>query len=163
MIIMEGNLLHTPIQIIAHQVNSIVVMNAGVARQIKDLYPEVYYAYANYVKDFTELNDMSPLGECFVQETDDERHIILNVFGQESYGRDKRYTDYGALKKGFVNGIRWVRDEYQNGEYYGILQLTIAIPYKIGCGLAGGDWEVVKKILEEIEQEENVLFVAYEL
>lgn len=163
MIIMEGNLLHTPIQIVAHQVNCCGVMGAGVARQIKNLYPEVYYAYASYVKDFTELNDMPPLGECLVQETDDGRHIILNVFGQDGYGRDKQYTDYEALRKGFVNGIRWVRDEYQNGEYYGMLQLTIAIPYKIGCGLAGGDWEVVKNMLERMEIEENVLFVAYEL
>lgn len=163
MIIMEGNLLHTPIQIIAHQVNCRSIMNAGVARQIKDLYPEVYRAYVDFTRDYSELNDEVPLGRCFVQETANGEHIVFNVFGQDSYGRYKQYTVYDALRKGFIEGIRWVRDEYHKGEYYGMLQLTIAIPYKIGCGLAGGDWKVVKKILEEIEQEENVLFVAYEL
>jgi hypothetical protein len=27
---------------------------------------------------------------------------------------------------------------------------STAIPYKIGCGLAGGDWEVVKGIIVEV-------------
>ena len=27
--------------------------------------------------------------------------------------------------------------------------LTIGFPYKIGCGLAGGDWNIVYNIIEE--------------
>lgn len=26
----------------------------------------------------------------------------------------------------------------------------VAFPYKIGCGNAGGDWDIVKKLLEQV-------------
>ena len=41
--------------------------------------------------------------------------------------------------------------------------LYIAIPYKMGCGLAGGDWNKVTEILEEIEREYNILFIAHKI
>jgi hypothetical protein len=41
--------------------------------------------------------------------------------------------------------------------------LKIAIPYHIGCGLAGGEWKIISKILEQVEKEENVIFYAYKL
>ena len=163
MIVMKGNLLHSPIQIWAHQVNCMSVMGAGVAKQIKQMYPEVYNAYVQYTKDYIACNDAPPLGECFTYQTDDETHWILNVYGQNQYGTSTRQTDYEALKKGLYSGICQLQHEFCAGEYPYELQLVIAIPYKIGCGLAGGDWEVVKGILEEIELAVNVLFVAYEL
>lgn len=30
-----------------------------------------------------------------------------------------------------------------------IHQISVALPYKIGCGRGGADWEVVYKIIEE--------------
>lgn len=163
MIVIKGNLLHSPIQIWAHQVNCKGVMNAGVARQIRQTYPEVYDTYVEYTKDYIACNNEPPLGECFTYLSDDESHYILNIYGQNQYGTSTRQTDYEALKKGLLSGIRQLRYDYCAGDYPSELQLTIAIPYKIGCGLAGGDWEVVKGILEEIEFAANVLFVAYEL
>lgn len=34
--------------------------------------------------------------------------------------------------------------------------LTIAMPYGIGCGIANGDWNIVCKIIEEIFSDYNV-------
>ena len=157
MIILEGNLLNTPICLIAHQVNCLGVMGGGVAKQIKDKWNEVYEEYKSELALFKEN---APLGLSFNIETKDKKHIIMNVFGQYYYGTDKKYTDYQALKRGMIYGICDYR------ELYGIddnVQLPIAIPHGIGCGLAGGDWIVVRKLLEEIEQNENVIFIAYKL
>ena len=164
MIIKQGNVLHTPIRCIAHQVNCQGVMGGGVARQIKALYPNVYDDYVSYIKDYKELYNKSPLGECFICETNeliDDAHIIMNVFGQDRYGTDRRYTDYNALKDGLMKGIDYLQDLSRSGKCWMGQNFSIAIPYNIGCGLAGGDWKVVKEILENIEAIKDVLFVAY--
>ena len=84
----------------------------------------------------------------------------MNIFGQDFYGRDKQYTDYNALFKGFVDSITDYRDI---NKFNCDVQIPIAIPYNIGCGLAGGDWNIVEKILKEIEVKYNVIFIAYKL
>lgn len=155
---MEGNILDTPFQFIAHQVNCQGVMGAGLARQIKMKYPEVFQDYVKYCKLFSKDN---LFGSGFGSWTRDNKHCILNIFGQFGYGIGKRQTDYDALYAGFAYVIKLIRDTYfvTNKSY----QIVIAIPYGIGCGLAGGDWNEVKSVLEAIEKECNVVFIAYTL
>ena len=33
--------------------------------------------------------------------------------------------------------------------------MSIAIPYGIGCGLAGGDWEIVSNIIDDVTNSYN--------
>lgn len=53
-----------------------------------------------------------------------------------------RHTDYNALKKALLNLKAFCEDE----------EVTeVGIPYKLGCGLAGGDWDgVVYPMLQEL-------------
>ena len=41
--------------------------------------------------------------------------------------------------------------------------MSIAIPYGIGCGLAGGNWLTVKRILSEVFADSNVDVTIYAL
>lgn len=152
---MEGNVLDTPFQFIAHQVNCQGVMGAGLARQIRNKYPNVYDTY----KIFCNINTAKPpLGKSLCVWTEDN-HCIINVFGQLEYGRAQQQTDYDALYSGFAIAAEEIRDTFlnENPRY----QVPIAIPYGIGCGLAGGDWNKVREVLELIEKNHCVLFVAY--
>ena len=124
--IIKGNLLHKTSGIIVHQVNNKRVMGAGLALQIKLRYPK---HYDDYMKAKMILGRI--VISCVSQEL-----TVVGVIGQDGYGRNKRYTDYDALEEGFKR-IALVRE----GE-------PVYIPYSIGCGLAGGDWEVVSKIIE---------------
>ena len=160
MIVIKGNLLDTPIKLIAHQVNCQGVMGGGVARQIKERYPEIYQNYQEKLKNYVKRTGRRPLGLSFNLTTEDNTHTIMNIFGQDFYGRDKQYTDYKALFKGFVDSITDYRDI---NKFNSDVQIPIAIPYNIGCGLAGGDWSIVEKILKEIEVKYNVIFIAYKL
>lgn len=150
MIILQGDVLKTPFEIIAHQTNCMGVMGGGVAKQIREQYPFVYEEYKSAV---TQYGSMYMLGKGQIVFC--EGHTFFNIFGQYNYGRDRKYTDYDAFKSAFIDAIDKYRDEDEH-------QITIAIPYNIGCGLAGGDWNVVSKILEDLEKEKNVVFVAYE-
>ena len=156
MIIVNNDLLKTPIKIIAHQVNCQGVMGGGVAKQIKQKYPRVYEFYKAYCcKTSKEL-----LGDYLAVWDDDHSHLVVNIFGQDNFGRDKVYTDYKALENGFDKFIKDYRNSFN---IMPEVQIPIAIPYKIGCGLAGGDWGSVSTILDVLEIKYNIIFIAYKL
>lgn len=74
------------------------------------------------------------LGTIYIYEGN--KNIIVNMFSQDKYGRDKRYTNYIAIEK----AIKELRKIYPSE--------TIIAAYKIGCGLTGGNCNIVKEILE---------------
>jgi hypothetical protein len=84
--------------------------------------------------------------------------IVANLFGQNKVGTNERQTEYAALIAGFkriANTTFYGNDkipDYSNHEYY-LSKLTlndIYIPYKIGCGLGGADWNIVEEIINKI-------------
>ena len=125
--IIKGNLLHITSGIIVHQVNNGRVMGAGLALQIKQRYPKHYNDY---------MKSKMILGQIVVSRVSQELTVV-GIIGQDGYGRDRRYTDYDALEEGFKR-IALIRE----GK-------PVYIPYGIGCGLAGGDWKVVSKLIEK--------------
>lgn len=122
-------------EIICHQVNCRGAMNSGVAKQVRQKYPEVYSAY----KDFFESAKKSSrklLGEYQAVPVNDKL-VIINMFSQDAFGYDGAcYTDYDAIAK-CLSGI----SQDFNGR-------TIALPYRIGCCRGGGDWSKVSQIIE---------------
>lgn len=130
--------------ILAQQVNCRGVMGSGLAKAIRDRYPEVYEHYrAEY-----ELG-LLKLGYTSYIEVNDNPILIANICGQERYGRDgKQYTDYEALRKGLEDVKMMAHD----------LGLDVVIPHGIGCGLGGGDWEgVVYPFIREIFKEDLII------
>lgn len=124
------------VAIVCHQVNCKGVMGSGLALQIKNRFPDVYYNYRDKCDQIAE--GVGGLGDVqFCSALSDAGYIVANIFGQYGYGRDKRYTDYDALRKAFNT----IAKAFPN--------FTIRIPYKLGCGLGGGDWSVVSKIIQE--------------
>jgi O-acetyl-ADP-ribose deacetylase (regulator of RNase III) len=127
--VINGNIIQINEGIVCHVVNNKGVMGAGVAKALYTKYPEVRSKYLSLQK--YELGTCQP-----VRITD--HLVIVNMIAQDGYGRDKRlYLQYDALSL----CLNKVRDHY-NG--------TIYVPFLIGCGLAGGDWAVVSKILDTI-------------
>ncbi|GAA4848816.1 hypothetical protein GCM10023310_28810 [Paenibacillus vulneris] len=134
----EGNLLEAVEPIIGHQVNCQSVMGSGVAKQIKQQFPDVYKAYLQYCSQHKQ----HLLGRCqIVERNEGSGTFVANLFGQEYYGRDKRkYTDYDAIRSAIVQLHDFAREHHY----------AIALPYKIGCDRGGGDWEIVYGMIHEI-------------
>jgi len=132
--IINGNILSAKEDIICHQVNCMSVMGGGLAKQIKNKYPEVHRAYLWILKSCGKQ-----LGYCQFVTCHDGK-TIANLFGQDEFGTNKRNTDYHYLRMSFLYLLRHAK-EYK---------LTIAIPYNIGCGLGGGNWDVVYKMIKEV-------------
>ena len=144
----EGNLLTYPgIQVIAHQCNCLGIMGAGIAKQIKEKNPEMFKRYVRYCQYHD--NNHQLLGMVHFVLSDDEKQVIANMFGQYSFASEgKPATDYDALKECFRRLHTWmVLNE----------RTTVGVPDHIGCGLAGGDWETVKRMLYyEFEDDDEI-------
>ena len=135
-----GDLLDPKFTIFCHQVNCQGVMGGGVAKQIKNKYPNVFAAYQTRCRIQKE-NNKPLLGKVQWVKTPDGR-LCANMFAQDRYGHDKCYTDYFAFRDCLINIIHTI-------EEYDMPAGVIAFPYKIGCGLAGGNWNVILPMIEE--------------
>jgi O-acetyl-ADP-ribose deacetylase (regulator of RNase III) len=144
--IVEGNILDANEKLICQQVNCQGVMGSGLAKQLKDKYPKLYPSYKKFCEGCKDNNPRTLLGEFQTVPMPDGK-VIVNLFGQFDFGRDKKYTDYDALRNSLEN-ILFVAKECGND--------SIAIPYNLGCGLAGGDWNIVYKIIEDVFQDYDV-------
>lgn len=129
--------------IVCHQVNCRGVMGAGLAKQIRNLFPMLFAEYQNQC---ARSSPEELIGKTFYYEVNNHgyNYTIANIYGQVNYGHGKRFTDYDALRKAFQQ-IRTVTNTY-----LGLRPVTrIRIPYKMGCGLGGGDWNIVLQIIHE--------------
>lgn len=136
---LTGDILNVKDGIICHQVNYFGVMGGGVAAAIAEniLTEEQYRAYADYCKQAgrTALGTVQFLG-CT------DSLIVANMFCQDDARArggmvEGGITDYDAMSRCFVR----VRS-------MALLQgKRVYIPRNIGCGIAGGSWNLVWRIL----------------
>lgn len=152
----QGDVLTSGADVIAHQVNCFGVMGAGVAKQIRTKYPKVYAEYKKICDDnqnnigLLGLSHWVPIGE---------RQWIANLFGQHGYGRGDVYTVYPALKTALLRTVRGCEEL----EEQVVHTVRLALPYKIGCGLAGGDWRVVLPMIQKISEDTDVQLEIWKL
>ena len=147
-----GDLLELTHTVKCHQVNCKGLMGSGIAYQIRCKYPIVYREYCD--KCAVPLDSSDLLGEIQPIYIPNEPSFVCNLFGQDGYGRGKQHTNYEALDKAIGSAF-----EMANGVHY-----SIAFPKYIGCGLAGGDWDVVSSIIQKWADKYNDIpcyIVAY--
>lgn len=129
--IIKQNILEVSQGIIGHQVNAMGVMGAGLAKQIANKYPTNYRAYRNAYN-----NGDLKLGSLILHQLSPQLRIG-NLVAQDKYGTDKRYTNYEYLAES-LGHLHNISIKYH---------LTPYLPLGLGCGLAGGDWSIVSKLI----------------
>jgi O-acetyl-ADP-ribose deacetylase (regulator of RNase III) len=131
----QQDILQTDCRIIVHGCNAQGVMNAGLAKQIRDKWPQVY---KDYMRMYTNrpING-SMLGSMIVTEVDASKFVVSAVT-QEDYGyENRRYASYDAIDKIMISvGLLMIE--------LGASEFAMA---QLGCGLGGASWEVVKAIV----------------
>lgn len=130
--IIDGDLFSTDAKYICHQVNCRGRMGSGVAKIVKSRFPEAFEQY------IAACDKGAYLG--LTQYVKSGGKVIINMFAQDKYGFDgARYTDYDA----FMKCLAEIKSAIPSGR-------TIAMPYKIGCGLGGGDWETIYNMIDRV-------------
>lgn len=145
----KGDITETELRYIAHGVNCQNVMGSGVAKALFTKWPEVkkrYHSYCEWIKE----RDEYLLGSIASVMCGDK--VVYNMFTQLFYGYDnKRYVNYAAIVKCF-DRLLSIKHRFDG---------PLAIP-KIGCGLAGGDWNIVEQLINDTVGDELEIWV-YEL
>lgn len=131
----KGDLFSTEHKYILHGCNSLGVMGSGVAKTVRQLYPNAYDAYNIWCSRGFKLGK-------FLAVTCGDK-VIINAVTQQRYGKVSeqqgpnpvRYVSYDAVAEIFSE---------LDSNYAGV---TIAMPL-IGCALGGGSWSVISAIIE---------------
>lgn len=119
-------------------------MGAGVALALVRKWPTIIKADKS-----TKRGDPNKLGTysqaCVTYHKDwSRRKYVLNMYTQYDTGTDYRRVDYEAIARGFEK----LNEQHLKAKNKLGFPFTYAIPM-IGAGLAGGNWSIIKTIIEE--------------
>lgn len=119
--------------VLVHGCNCFCNMGAGIALTIKNRYPEAYNidllterGAANKLGTYTKAS-INVSGKSF---------IIINAYTQYNWKGNNILADYDAIRHVFQS----IRKDFSG--------LRIVYPL-IGAGLAKGNWEMIKSIIDE--------------
>ena len=148
----KGSLLDADVEYYCHQVNCQGRMRSGIAKAIREKWPVVYDKYTElHIQYLTKPHGVTPLlGTVQVIDVDDK--CVINMFAQLHYGYDgKRYTSYDA----FWACLGEITKVVSKGS-------KIGFPAKIGCGLGGANWKIIREMIIEVLGEDYEVYI-YEL
>lgn len=138
MIILSQDLLKVEKGIICHQCNCKGVMGAGLAKKIREQWPQVY---VHYKRAFNA--GKLALGMVQLITVDNTAPIIVaNIMGQDDYGRAKKqYTDLPSVRIA-LEKVKSFRNAFTKAPH-----LQIYIPFKMGCVLGGASWKDMLQVI----------------
>lgn len=160
MINYQGDLLKATSWNVCVQIcNNYHTFGRGIAAQIRKVYPMMYDADQE-----TEYDCDAKLGTFSWATLPDER-LGFNLYAMWGMGNDgtplNRNLSYDHFYNGMIRIIEFVNSKY---EFESDGSLNIGVPLGVGCGLAGGAWDIVVAMLSDIEARyPNVTFHVYEL
>ena len=147
--ILKGDLIQFAMtgrfDVIIHGCNCFCTMGAGIAKLIRDNFPEAYQADLK-----TGMGDQGKLGKYSQAriQRNGSIFIIVNGYTQYDFSGHGVLVDYGAVRKLFAR----IKNDFTNQR--------IGYP-KIGAGLAKGDWEMISGIINKELQGEDHALVEY--
>jgi len=136
--IVKGDICHLEADVIVQQCNCVTKKSHGLSQQISLTYP--------YFRLYDDRKEPSKPGQCIMFERNPNEPIVACLLGQYYPGKPGRWdTHYGpalygpdtseARSKWFQEALEDLSKHLQDKD-----QWTVVFPWKIGCGLAGGDW-----------------------
>lgn len=126
--IVKGDLLEAEDDFIGHQCNCITRNAKGLA--------EVLFAKYPYANDY---HHDRKVGTYHIHGGNGRRWVV-NLFGQ--------YRP-GDVPSERAQRVIWLRESLESFLHHvSHRKVTLGLPYLIGCGLAGGDWNVYSVMLQ---------------
>lgn len=134
--LVEGNLLECKEQYLCHQCNCITVKGAHLSGDVFERFP-----YANIYIDRLHSGKRDIPGTIIIRGRDPtNERLIINMLAQYYPGKSRFGTDTASLRQQWFQSCLLAISEIPD------LQ-SLAFPYNIGCGAAGGDWSTYKQMI----------------
>lgn len=128
--------------VIGHGCNCYCTFGAGIALAVKNKWPEAYAI--DRASAFADKNKLGTYTKWIGKDI-----TVINMYTQWDFKGSGVKADYDAIK----NSLRAMKEEFSGKK--------IGLPL-IGAGLAGGDWTIISKIIEEELSGEDVTVVIWE-
>lgn len=146
----EPIIIDNKYSVICHCCNALGAWGKGFVIPLGKKYPRAKEKYLEFIKMSNKDNRLGSVS--FAKVTDNI--IVANIIGQYNiYPKNGKIPlDYDALEKGFKVIINTFKMHN--------MPLTVHMP-KIGCGLAGGDWNRVENIIKNTFINENIEVYVY--
>jgi O-acetyl-ADP-ribose deacetylase (regulator of RNase III) len=157
--IINGDLFESDASIIAHQTNCVTRKPHGISEQIARRWPNanIYAKRHGTTPNTANANDEGVPGTCVLLPTGSAKpRYIAALMAQVCPGNGK--NSYWCLRYGkqFDNDTNTVRLRYFEAALRDLAthlitveveDKTIAFPYRVGCGLAGGQWDLYEPLI----------------
>ena len=155
--LLNGDLLEATETFIAHQCNCLTNRAAHLAKSVFDRFP-----YANIYKDRTP--NWIPLvgqqmGDIIIRGNGKDQRFVINMLGQYFPGSPK-FPD--STRDGFLARQKAFQSCLDKIALLPELD-SIAFPWGIGCGAAGNDWGIYRKMIKVFAEKVNVAVKVYKL
>ncbi len=149
--VIKGNILYAKDKYIVHQTNCCTINAKGLAKDLFKKYPwaniyknrENKHSTPGTIEISSAVNipmgcrDISGRTSANVKDK-----IIVGLMGQYYPGKANYSDTVENRQQWFKSGLLKLSELLKPGD-------TVAFPYKIGCGLAGGDWNTYMNIITE--------------
>lgn len=121
---------------IAHCTNCFNTMKAGIAKSIKEAFPEAYEVDRRTTSG--EYQKLGNISFAAIENINQTNHYfwVFNLYAQYGYNPKDKPFDYEA----FTVCLRKINRLFA--------EFHIGFP-QIGAGLAGGDWERIREIIKK--------------
>ena len=151
--IKKGDLLNATEDAIVHQCNCVTTKSHGLSSLVFEKWPE-----ADLYSQRGKSQRDKP-GGIVVKECEDGK-IIINLLGQY-YPSKSKYPNDSIEKRlmWFKQGLMKIKTHFVDTKRI----KSLAFPFKIGCGLAGGNWDDYLLAIQELSKMCDVQISIYKL
>jgi hypothetical protein len=129
--------------VMGHQTNCKTTKPWGLSKAMFDRYP---------VADVYSDDSVRVPGTTILRKLESGRYVA-NLMGQRYPSRPKYKNDTSEKRlQWFTTALEEIPDE-----------LSVALPYRIGCGLAGGDWDDYEDVIHQWSKHRAGVVTIYQL
>lgn len=135
----KGDLFTTTDKIIVHGCNSHGIMGSGVAKIVKDKFPEAFEEYERACRKHVKSRNVLLGTNVYALTQDGNRHIVNAITQLDMGPAPHRWVSYDAVDDCMWSLAKDLTAVGRKGE-------PISMP-QIGAGLGGGNWMVIEAIV----------------
>jgi O-acetyl-ADP-ribose deacetylase (regulator of RNase III) len=144
--IVQGDILESDAKYIVHQCNCVSASAGGLAGFLFEKYP-----YSDIYQERIQSNTIHKPGDLYIRGNGKDQRYVINAMAQVGPGEprpNRKIKDFWH----YIPDSAQARETYFSRCLQKIALIdnleTVAFPWKIGCGLAAGDWNRYLAVLE---------------
>lgn len=166
----EQNILAATEDYIVHQCCCTACKPHGLSATLATTFPHSnIYALRRPIKqglNFARSEDQPKAGTTMIVGNGTTERYVAALFGQVAMGKPGRYNS-GGLPDSSEDRQKYFKlalDDLAKQIQTTATKASLAFPYRVGCGLAGGNWEIYSAMLESYAAEHPLFkIVLYRL